>query len=342
MPASTAALFAELGPWSSELRVALGFSGGADSVFLLRAWQAALRSGAAEGCWVATWVVDHGHTGDSPERAQAAAALAETAGAAGVGILRPGAHQVAPSMANEDRLRWLRYAAFAEAAREQKIDVLLLGHQADDQAETLMMRILRGTGLYGLAGIPERREMAWPADDVGSADGAVARRWNAEADGKTEVRRPLLSLRRADIRERLARTNQTWIEDPSNADPTAATRNGLRLLGFPQLEEYATGTVVQALLRLQREAAAWKHDQVSGVVEMLQHAPWREGSGWQRRAAIRHLLREAEETVSEARLQDLDGALQRRGSANINLHQRLTIAGGPLRLAPRADAPSVS
>jgi len=325
MPASTAALFAELGPWSSELRVAIGFSGGADSVFLLRAWQAALAGGEIEADWQATWVVDHGHSEDSAHRGHAAAALAENLGAAGVELLQPQSAGRAPKMANEDRLRWLRYEAFAAAAERQHIDVLLLGHQADDQAETLMMRILRGTGLYGLAGIPARRDMAWPGEQ-----------------GSTQVRRPMLGLRRAEIRDRLEVTGQSWIEDPSNEDPSVATRNGLRLIGFPQLEDYATGTVVQALLRLQREAAAWKHDQVSGVVEMLQHAPWREGSGWQRRAAIRHLLREAGETVSETRLMDLDGALQRRGSANLNLQQRLTIAGGPLRLAPRADAPSTS
>ncbi|MCH2101208.1 MAG: tRNA lysidine(34) synthetase TilS [Planctomycetes bacterium] len=332
MPHRTAALFDALGPWDPQQPVAIGFSGGADSVFLALAWKA-YREQHPELAGIPThlWVVDHQHHEDSGITAQAAAALAETLEVGGVEVLRAqdGAPPP-PAGSNEQALRWVRYACFAEAAAEHGVEVLLLGHQADDQAETLLLRILRGTGMFGLAGIPARRLM--------ERGNCHAVQGSALSMGHTEVRRPLLSLRRAELRERLRELGQVWLSDPSNADPGYAARNGVRLRALPMLAEWSTGDPVQALVRLQREADDWKRAEVEGVRELLHSSEWREAAGPQRRRAIELALRVEGFTTHPARVSDLEGALLRRGSANLDAQYRLTIAGGPLRLVPRRDA----
>lgn len=332
MPHAATDHFAELGPWPAGSRVAIGFSGGADSVFLALAWRAFLRerldAATAASIQTSLWVVDHGHHEGSRAAAEAAAARGRALGLGPVRLLAadldaPGM----PPLANEQGLRWRRYEAFARAAADEATDILLLGHQADDQAETVLMRILRGTGVHGLAGIPARRMMARKPDTPAGAE-----------NGATEVRRPLLRLRRAAIRERLRAAGEAWLDDPSNALPDFATRNGVRLRGLPALAPYATGDPVQALNRLQREAAAWKEHEASTVVALLETAAWREAAGPMRRGAIRVLLQRQGCVVSPARLADLEGALLRRGSAHIDERLRLTVRGGPLRCEPRLPA----
>ena len=331
MPHRTAALFDALGPWDPQQSVAIGFSGGADSVLLALAWKA-YREQRPELAGTPTflWVVDHQHHEASGTAAQAAAALAETLEVGEVEVLR--AQDWAPSAPtglNEQALRWVRYACFAAAAAEHGVEVLLLGHQADDQAETLLLRILRGTGMFGLAGIPARRLM--------ERGYRHAVQGPAPSMGHAEVRRPLLPLRRTEMRERLRELGQAWLRDPSNADPAYAARNGVRLQALPMLAEWSTGDPVQALLRLQREADDWKRTEVEGVRELLHSGEWREAAGPQRRRAIELVLRAEGFTTHPARVSDLEGALLRRGSANLDSEHRLTTAGGPLRLVPRRD-----
>ena len=336
MPHLAASLFEELGPWQPGASVGLGFSGGADSVFLALAWKAfCARHPALQGVATQLWVVDHQHHARSGAAAQAAAALAETLEVGEVQILaaRDWAPP-APAGDSEEALRWVRYACFAAAAAESQAEVLLLGHQADDQAETLMLRLLRGTGMFGLAGIPARRLMqrGYRHAVQGSED----------SEGVTEVRRPLLGLRRSEIRQRLRAIGQAWMADPSNDDPHYAARNGVRLQALPMLAEWSTGDPVRALLRLQREADDWKRSEVEGVRELLHSGEWLEAAGPQRRRAVEIVLRQAGYTTHPARVRDLEGALLRRGSAHIDARFRLTIAGGPLRLVPRRDAASSS
>lgn len=334
MPHLTAALFDALGPWDPQQPVAIGFSGGADSVFLALAWRAFReRRPELAGTPTHVWVVDHQHHPGSGDAAQAAAALAETLDLGQVEVLRATDWAPpAPAGSNEQALRWVRYACFAAAAAESGAEVLLLGHQADDQAETLMLRILRGTGMFGLAGIPARRLMERGYRHAVQGPEASM--------GHAEVRRPLLPLRRTEIRDRLRELGQVWIQDASNADPGYAARNGVRLQALPMLAEWSTGDPVQALLRLQREADDWKRTEVEGVRELLHSGEWREAAGPQRRRAIELVLRAGDFTTHPARVSDLEGALLRRGSANLDDLHRLTIAGGPLRLVPRRDVPA--
>ena len=102
----------------------------------------------------------------------------------------------------------MRYAALREMARQAGAQQIVTGHTADDQAETVLMRIIRGTGLAGLAGIPAKR-------------GAIVR--------------PLLRIWRREIIAYLRERKLTYRIDLSNTAPDL-TRNRIRLELLPMLE----------------------------------------------------------------------------------------------------------
>jgi len=123
-------------------------SGGADSLALA---DAAIR--AAGPTNVVVLSIDHGLTAEAAAAAIAVAAWARTRGAAGVvrrvEVVRRGSLEAAA--------RTARYAALAELADELGLACVMVGHTARDQAETVLLRLLRGTGPAGLAAIPIRR-----------------------------------------------------------------------------------------------------------------------------------------------------------------------------------------
>jgi len=97
----------------------------------------------------------------------------------------------------QDRARAARYAALGTWARERELAALATAHHADDQAETLLMRLNRGSGLAGLAGI----------------------RPSATIEGcAVPVVRPLLALRKQELRDFVERLGIPFVEDPSNRD----------------------------------------------------------------------------------------------------------------------------
>lgn len=103
-----------------------------------------------------------------------------------------------------------RYRAFAEFMEEG--DVVLMAHHLDDQAETLMQRMLRGSGIAGLKSIPEQRAL-----------------------GKGHISRPLLSVSRSELLQYALSSGLQWVEDDSNSDQ-AHDRNYLRHSVMPRLE----------------------------------------------------------------------------------------------------------
>lgn len=118
---------------------------------------------------------------------------------------------VFPANSSEAAARDARYAAFSHFLKAD--DVLLLAHHADDQAETVLFRLLRGSGLHGLSGMSRSRKL-----------------------GGNNIVRPLLTVPRLDL-EAWARTQQlSWIEDPSNQN-ARYDRNFLRLNVLPALKE---------------------------------------------------------------------------------------------------------
>ncbi len=191
--AEFATLMAALGPFESKPRLAIAASGGADSVAL------AILAGdwvAAQGGRISTLIVDHGLRAESArEAAQVATWLSRYR-------LRP---QILPWAGPRPRqgvaaaARAARYALLEDWCAQQGVLHLLVGHHREDQAETLLLRLGRGSGLDGLAAmapIVERRQV--------------------------RLLRPLLGVPRDRLRATLAARGQPWVEDPSNRDPTQA------------------------------------------------------------------------------------------------------------------------
>ncbi|MCP4092888.1 MAG: tRNA lysidine(34) synthetase TilS [Planctomycetes bacterium] len=293
------------GPWPDRSPVLLACSGGADSTFLALAWLHTVRESAVSEQEklpdTVVVVVDHGHRPGSDKDAEAAAAIYRD-----LDFDVQIKHAHADPDANEAELRSARYTALLESAERHSAKRILLAHHADDNAETVLMRILRGTGLPGLAGIPPRRMLS---PDV-------------------EIMRPLLRLRGGDMRKALKAMDQPWVEDLSNADPSVATRNLLRHEIIPSLAAASTGDPVSALLRLSAEAVEWEEAKAELLVTT---ADFCRLPSYLRRQAIRDELRKAGATVSPTRLRNLDQALLSRGTAGIDQHHQLQLQAGHLK-----------
>ena len=110
----------------------------------------------------------------------------------------------------EEAGRTLRYRFLGQAALEAGCPLIATGHHAGDSAETVLMNLIRGCGLKGLAGIPERRD---------------------------NIVRPMLEVSRGEIEAYLKEHGVPHVEDETNADPEAAARNLLRQKVMPVLRE---------------------------------------------------------------------------------------------------------
>jgi tRNA(Ile)-lysidine synthase len=123
------------------------------------------------------------------------------------------------------------------------------GHTLDDQAETVLMRVIRGTGLRGLGAI-------YPRILVEQEDG----------EGHGEIVRPLLRVRRHELEPYLADLNQTWREDLTNSD-SSFTRNRVRSLVLPLLEREFNPAVAESLAELAeiaRDEEDYWENEISG------------------------------------------------------------------------------
>jgi tRNA(Ile)-lysidine synthase len=175
---------------------AVAVSGGGDSLalmHLLARWARKSRKTAP-----VVLVVDHGLRPDSKKEAVGAARKARKLGIEAV-VLRwtgPGGKGGIEAAAREGRYRlmgaWLK---------KRKLATLYVGHNQDDQAETFLLRLARGSGLDGLAAM--RPLAGYPHADF----------------PELSLARPLLSIPRADLRTYLAALGEDWIEDPMNEDP---------------------------------------------------------------------------------------------------------------------------
>jgi tRNA(Ile)-lysidine synthase len=125
----------------------------------------------------------------------------------------------------EDAARRARHEFFAVVAKQTGIKTLALAHNADDQVETFLLRLLRGAGATGLSGMELERPL-----------------------GGVRVIRPLLGVRRNEILEYLASKKLPWREDASNAD-VRFTRNRIRHVLLPLLEREFNPAVRDTLLR---------------------------------------------------------------------------------------------
>ncbi len=202
----------ELAGLEPQTPVLLALSGGADSRFLLDR----LAEGSKKyGFPLLLAHVNHGIRGASAGRDEAfCRALAEQYGLP-IEVLTVNVPALAKSNGRgiEEEARAARYAFFEKLMRAQNIPLLATAHQADDLLETMLFRIVRGTGTAGLCAIlPARR----------FANGFVTR--------------PLLNLSAAEIRAACKKEGLEFVEDETNADPTYA-RNLIRAQVIPALEK---------------------------------------------------------------------------------------------------------
>jgi len=207
-------------------------SGGADSVALVRALHR-LSVGGEGRLMVAHF--NHGLRGAESDGDQAfVEELGRELGLRVVAERSEGGKERGRDGANsEESLRELRYQFLARVADESGARYVATAHTADDQVETVMHNILRGTGLAGLAGVPRTRPLT----------------------GAATLIRPLLCVSRAEVLEYLAGLGQGYREDSSNAS-TEYTRNRIRRELLPYLESNFNPQVREALTRLSQIAGA--------------------------------------------------------------------------------------
>jgi len=212
------------------VRVVAALSGGADSVallFLLRELDAAgaLRlAGAAH--------LNHLLRGAAADEDEAfCLALTARLGVA-LAVERVDVNGLgrAQKRSVEDAARAARHAFFVRAAAQLGADSVATAHTRDDQAETFLLRLLRGAGTRGLGGIRPRVRLP------------------AAPEGRTCVIRPLLEIDRAGLREYLASLGEAWREDASNAD-VAIPRNRIRHELLPLLRSRFSPAVADSLAR---------------------------------------------------------------------------------------------
>jgi tRNA(Ile)-lysidine synthase len=193
------ARFASLGP------CALAVSGGSDSTALMVLYADWLRQRRAsiKHCTVLT--VDHGLRPSSADEARAVAATAAELGYRHATLPWEGQK---PRAGIQAAARAARYRLMGDYMRTHGINLLLTGHTRDDQAETLLMRLARGSGLDGLSAMAPLA----PLGDYG-APGADAE------DGGLWIGRPFLDVPKLTLRATLEARRMRWMEDPSNIAP---------------------------------------------------------------------------------------------------------------------------
>jgi len=215
-------------------RVLVALSGGSDSVALTRI----LLDLAANGEFEVVGVAHFNHR-LRPSAARDEAFCQDLAQRLALPIVTESADVAAYAdehrLSTEDAARRLRYSFLKRAAAATGASCVAVAHTQDDQAETFLLKLMRGAGLTGLGGIHPRRET---------------------------VIRPLLDVTRAELRAYLGRVGERWIEDESNED-VSNPRNRIRHRVLPELDQAAGASTRPAIARaaaLIREDGQWLDD----------------------------------------------------------------------------------
>jgi tRNA(Ile)-lysidine synthase len=212
-------------------RIVVGVSGGPDSVTLLYVLNS-LKKELRLTLHVAH--LDHMFRPDSDKDRRFVEALAAKLKLP-VTVARINIKEIAKKGSLEEIARNARLGFLFGVAKSTKSDKVALGHNLDDQAETVLMRIIRGSGLYGLAGILPKREIAG-----------------------YQVIRPLIETHRREINAFLKRKRITARSDPSNAEEIYF-RNRIRNKLLPLLEKKYNKNITEVLSNL-AESAGYDYD----------------------------------------------------------------------------------
>jgi tRNA(Ile)-lysidine synthase len=298
------ALQKELAAHSRVARYLVGVSGGRDSVCLLHAL---IDLGYQD---LIVCHVNHGLRGKESDRdatfvKNLAARLRLTLDRVEVDVA---GYAAAEKLSLETAARAIRLQFFAACAEEHGTRQLFLAHHADDQAETVLLNVLRGTGLAGIAAMQP----------------------TVELQNGLHLLRPMLSIRRDEIGLWAKQNRIRWREDSSNADPTH-TRNRIRLQAMPLLREVMDRDVAPALTRLatiaQRDdeclaewadaalARALTEDRLSLSIAELKD----QHSAIQHRVILSWLRERSVPAITAAHLQDVLALLHQRSPSRCNL-----------------------
>ncbi len=207
-------------------KIAVGVSGGADSLSLLLL--------TASNYDVTAITVDHGLRADSATEALFVNKVCSEKGIKHVTLRWEG---VKPTSNIQAEARAARYSLMQRWCSENDIPFLAVAHHRDDQAETLLLRLARGSGVYGLAAMPSQR-------DIG---------------GGVSIVRPLLSIPKSQLIEVLKSEGQEWIEDPSNRSEAYDRVRVRNLLAAPPLEGFSSERLAATAYRLRRSRDALEY-----------------------------------------------------------------------------------
>jgi tRNA(Ile)-lysidine synthase len=148
-------------------------------------------------------------------------------------------YAVSQRLSLEDAARRLRYESLRRLALEVRADRIAVGHTRDDQAETFLLKLIRGAGMAGLGGIYPQRG---------------------------DVIRPLLDVSRSELRDYLTSLGHAWVEDATNAD-LKNPRNRIRHVVLPELNQVAgadTSTAIARAAGLARDDGQWLDELTEG------------------------------------------------------------------------------
>jgi tRNA(Ile)-lysidine synthase len=264
-------LFAGL---QSTPALVLAVSGGPDStalMVLVARWRAAL----PQGPQLLAVTVDHGLRAESGREAQVAKRLARH-----LGIRHRTVRWIGPKPESglQEAARAVRYRLLADAAKSAGARHILTAHTLDDQAETVLLRLARGSGPTGLAAMARETPLTGPAgtgstrrQSTGRA--AASRR---EGTGSVLIVRPLLDLPKVRLIATLDAGRVAYCDDPSNSDPRF-TRARLRGL-MPVLAREGLDAERLALLASRlRRAEATIEFAVGVAASAVSDAPWTDG-----------------------------------------------------------------
>jgi tRNA(Ile)-lysidine synthase len=295
-------------------RVCVAVSGGADSVALLLGLVEANAAGAQNkeplGVVLSAAHVHHGLRGEEADGDEEfVRELCERVGVP-LTVFRvdTAGRQAAEGEGVEEAARELRYEALRGLMASGVVDVVATAHTLDDQAETVVMKMMRGAWTEGLGGISPVIEMLAPVETHVSEARHGAPASSQPQQGR--IVRPLLGVRRGEVEAFLRGRGQGWREDATNRD-VLLTRNRVRHVLMPMLREFNPG--VDALLartaEVAREEEAFWQGEVARVLPqvLLPGKPVRGGG-----RAVSAVVGEVGYAMEIARLKEMPAALRRR------------------------------